>query len=244
MLDEFGKPTPYEKVLVGTLPDGTVAEKNCMDWTSTDPAGNVAAGYSNAGNERWTSWLTYFCNRETPIYCLGTDVQLGLPAPGATGRAAFASAGQFKPDGGLAGADGLCQGEAAWASLTGTFKALLATSAASAMSRFSEGADWVRPDGIPVWESAADARGGATPLAPILVQADGTRSASEFAWAGAPSTTDVAQFSCEDWSSALLTKNGSTATLYYVAEDWFGAGFSENCNRSADKDIRVICLQD
>jgi hypothetical protein len=62
---------------------------------------------------------------------------------------AFVSAGYYYPSNGMGGADTICTSEAAAAGLPGTYRAFLATTQASGMSRFGEGgAPWVRVDGV------------------------------------------------------------------------------------------------
>ena len=244
-LDEFGSPgASTSGVSVGTNADGTVADQNCLDWTVKGPTDHVTSGYSFAGNAKWTSGGLGQCNLESPIYCLGVDYDGGIPVAPVSGRVAFATAGRFTPDGGLTGADALCQSEAVAASLPGTYKALLGTTSASPISRFSTaGATWVRVDGLPVWDSAADAAAGEPPLAPFLVQADGGRATSGWAWAGSQSLVAPGTLTCQDWTTILASEQAHGASTFYAYLGWIGLG-PVTCDRTVAFDARLICLQE
>ncbi|HEY8073556.1 MAG TPA: hypothetical protein VIF62_05595, partial [Labilithrix sp.] len=165
----------------GTQSDGTVGDVNltCADWTDdgTDAGGPGIGhvGRASAGGGEWTGSSNASCSGSARLYCFQTDFSKALaPLPPPAGRVAFVTAGKFDTSTGLTGADTLCQGEAVLASLAGTFKAFLATSAASAVSRFdTSGTPWSRPDGVRVVAVAADLAAGQL-TAPIDVGADKT----------------------------------------------------------------------
>jgi hypothetical protein len=101
-------------------------------------------------------------------------VQLVDVAPVA-GRLAFVTAGRWGGGRGLAAFDAMCAAEAAAAGIAGTFEAAVATTHASAVSRFDlDGPAWVRPDGVAIVASARDVGVRKPLLAPIALHADGT----------------------------------------------------------------------
>ncbi|HTV22606.1 MAG TPA: hypothetical protein VMG12_28150 [Polyangiaceae bacterium] len=161
-LDEFGTNVgSTRKVWTGTGRDLRVeAGSNCNDWTAeTAPDGGIVAGrFGDAalGGKSFTTVTTARCDDRASLYCFEVGKTLRMTPQRTDGRAAFASSGRFALDGGVAGADSLCQNDAAFAGLSGSFKALLSTSTASAASRFDlTGAPWVRLDGVPLAPTAA-----------------------------------------------------------------------------------------
>ncbi len=76
----------------------------------------------------------------------------------------------------------MCATEASAAGLVGTFRALLATVSASAVSRFdATGARWVRIDGIPIVGTAAELATSRL-SAPITVHANGSYVSARSNW--------------------------------------------------------------
>ena len=126
----------------------------------------------------------------------------------------------------LAGADALCADEAAAAGLGGKFLALLATSTASAASRFADldGAVWVRLDGVPLnraGESPFD-EGGL--LAPLNVDSTGTYNLSGYVTVGAHGPRALALpalTGCRDWTSVACTDVVLSVGDPSILGDWF-----------------------
>jgi len=143
-------------VLTATAASGTVAASGtCSDWTST--AGNTLLGRASGGTTIWTEYTQTSCNSPMRLYCFGVSETNAVHAAPVAGRIAFVVA-LWPPSGGLAGADASCTADATAAGLPGSFRALLATTTATAVSRFSDGTPWVRPDGIPVAANLAQLR--------------------------------------------------------------------------------------
>jgi hypothetical protein len=231
----------------GTRNDGVVDRAaNCSDWTSTADT-NVLIGLPDSGAGGWSGGAGASCGSQYALLCFGTDATRAVaPAPSA-GRRAFVSAGLRNGGVGLAALDALCASEAAAAGLGGTFKALVATTTASAVSRFDlQGAPWVRTDGVPVVAGAADLATG-TFVAPIEVLADGASHATSLtmqgrlAWTGAsgPTWAGAATTTCEDWTSAAATSTGiaGSYTSSYAQSPFGTAG------RDCSVAQRVYCLQ-
>lgn len=214
-------------ISTGTQPDGTAAigaadKANCSGWSNTGD--RAAAGWPYMGSVRWTSGGLGSCGMQH-IYCLGVDFDSGYTVTPVAGRLAFLSAATFTPDAGLAAADAQCQGEADTKGKPGTFHALLASKSASAISRFdTDGSTWVRPDGIPVFASAADIAAGQLPLAPINVRLDGSYGGNTLVWTGATSATTTSSDQCDDWGDATTAFKGYTGSSDEVSAGWFRGG--------------------
>jgi hypothetical protein len=189
-------------IVTGTAFDGTHAMTTCGDWTTTSAMMRV--GNANSTGRIWTDWFDGGnCLGLVGFYCFGTSRSTQLSVPPTPGRLAFVSTTTWMSGGGLASADAFCQADATNAGRTGTFKALLATSTASAASRFdTSGAPWVRADGIPL------AKPGVSPfdelVAPINVHLDGSYLPQAWAATGAtsPTTMGATSRNCNDWTSS------------------------------------------
>ena len=146
-------------VHTATGPDGLLPSNSttCGDYTTALAADGIRAGDTSSVGGAFTTYGSGFCSNPQPIYCFGVDRAATVTiTPPATFRRAFTTNAVFTPGGGLAAADALCNSEASTASLPGTYRALLATTTASAASRFStSGAPWGRPDGVLLAPTAA-----------------------------------------------------------------------------------------
>jgi hypothetical protein len=192
----------HSPVATGTALDGTKTTSTCTDWSSTTTM--VRIGNAQNAGQTWTDWFdgdAAFCANLERLLCFGTDRNTPLTVARSTGRLAFVTAGAWAPGGGIATADAFCQTEANAASRSGTFKALLATTTASAASRMNmSGSAWVRADGMPL------AAPGATPFdglqTPINVRADGSYTGGNWVAIGAASLTQnaTANKNCNDWN--------------------------------------------
>lgn len=218
---------------------GQASTRTCDDWTSEEEGENGGGGFPHyAGNYGWTQRFAGQCSAERNIYCLGIDYENPLPKQNASGRAAFVSKAFFQPDGGLAGADEICQEEADEAGLQGNFKALLATSTQSAISRFSlAGPTWVRTDGLPLWDTAEDAEDPSF-LLPLVTDAEGDPAdlGVQRVWLGATGLDVVGTHTCDDWSS--LEATGRTRAPYDVRHN---QGWNDPCTLET---AHVVCLEE
>jgi hypothetical protein len=122
-----------------------------------------------------------------------------------------------------------------------SFVALMATSSASAASRLSaSGANWVRPDGLPLATSAASFLAGQILLTPSL-HADGTLAAiGSTTWAGAGGidASGTSASTCDDWTSASSSLGAPYGIPQWVNSDWFGGG-SGTCG----EELGVYCFE-
>src|SRR5262249_24823251 len=146
----------FVPVATGTNNQGNHTPDTAGDWTST--SAQYTTGDAVATTRDWTIKFSTDATQPAHLYCFGTDFNqpLVLASP-TTKRLAFVSSATFAAAGGAAAADAHCQNEAQTASLSGSYRALLATTTASATdaSRFDlTGAPWVRLDGTP-WVATA-----------------------------------------------------------------------------------------
>jgi hypothetical protein len=175
--------------------------------------------------------VTSGCARDDfHLFCFGADHDTPVTAEPKTGRRAFISVDNLAPGAGIAGADALCDAEAAAQGWTtgGTYKAPLATESESALSRMDvQGIAWVRVDGLPLVAEAADLGSGEL-LVPLMQQADGTYiHASIGVWAGADglSSTGVGT-SCSSWTTDVGT---GIWTFNTTAGEFFNSTYSQPC---------------
>jgi hypothetical protein len=250
-VNEQGQPAPNFFVYTGANVDGTIVtnpQSNCSDFTSNASAALGNGGASTGGTWVWTSGLAQYCSGSYPVYCFGTDLSNPVTFTPATGRHAFLSKGLFSPSSNVPVADALCQSEAMSAGLANPthFLAMLATTTTTAASRFNlSGANWVRPDGIPITSTPTDIE--RTLLAGISVHADGTYAANATltgAYApppiagGATSTTALgtAASTCSDYS----TSAGNNLAIGWAGytSSWFN--FSES---ACSIPLSVFCFE-
>ncbi|HTJ44209.1 MAG TPA: InlB B-repeat-containing protein [Kofleriaceae bacterium] len=246
-LDEFGNDLGLVSVITGTTANGTLynGDTTCSNWTSS-AAGSSAGGYSTAGSSMFTIYTYPSCTGGAHLYCFQTDKSAPLPVPHPQGRLSFVSNAAWIPGGGLASADALCQSDATAAGKSGTFLAALATSSASAASRFDlGGAPWVRADGPALAATAASLLTGTYLDVAFDVNAAGNFSfgnygvwngSTSFASAGTKSTT------CNDWTDGTAGANGSSGVAgdTRVAATWAGGTPGPTCNSTY---LHIMCLE-
>ena len=149
------------------------------------------------------------------------------------------------PAGSIGNADSACQSEALAAGLVNSsrFRAFLATTSASAMSRFDlTGTAWVRTDGVQVAATPGDLATD-NMLAPVTVQADGATYAGPYArvWGGATSATvaGTTAETCSNWSAT----SGATGTSGIVGYGNAGQFYWNSNWACTDRSLRVLCLE-
>jgi hypothetical protein len=231
---------PFGSTMTGSelgrlaISSGSSVPNNCGDFGST--SGYVTWGNSNGVGATAITANAQACNAdyEYTMYCFSTNLTqaLSIPAPPANARLAFESKAMWVPNGGLSGADGLCQREACQAGLTGssnctsslgtsrTFRAWLSTTSASARSRFSAtGGDYYRLDNVRWMAASALSAPDATPVVTttgLNVAADGTfptaANTMTVVWTGDDRTR-----TCNNWSS-----NANTALAEFGSDAFTG----------------------
>jgi hypothetical protein len=226
-----------ELVMTGTLSGKYDSFSGNCDGL-TNPGGNTGAGIANATGQLWSYGQSSTDCAMSRVYCFGIDRIARAPTPIASaGRRAFLSA-PFVLNSGRDGADAKCQSEAIAAGLGGTFLALLATSTASASSRYdATAAPWVRLDGIPIATTAAEFLTN-QPSIPLNLTTAGKYLGFAFlAWTGADNPQLVATSSCNDWTSTNIALSSMTANPDSPNE-WFRGG-ATSCGFSGS----VYCLE-
>jgi hypothetical protein len=244
-LDETGADSEesYPLVFTGTEADGTFYTggryDHCADWTSTDTGRLFRSGTPSGGPLLWTAGGGADCGARARLYCFGTDNAVDHEHEPATGRLAFVSEAELVPGGGLDAADALCQSEAEASGFAGEFAALLATSSASAASRFADGEPWVRPDGAAIAARAASLLRGDQLASPIAQQADGKYVSALGVWTGASDvvTAPGIDTHCNDWTSTA--GDGNTGMAAYTGQGYFDVGTAP-CSATY---LHVYCLQ-
>jgi hypothetical protein len=234
--------------LTATSPNGTrnAGSSTCGDWTAT-PAENVSRGLTEGMGSLWTTFTSSSCTNPARLYCFGIDrAATVVPAPPPSYRRAFTSSAAWVVGGGLASADALCNSEASSAGLPGTYRAVLATTTATAASRFNAAAGsapWGRPDGVLLQPTAAElfteTLWDSSPN-PTANLSDYTGNNGN--WFGATTLTSAgtSATTCANWTSTTGTagvrgRTGSTDTSML-----FSHSSDSACNATF---IRVTCLQ-
>jgi hypothetical protein len=186
----------------------------------------------------WTSDGRHDCTVGQRLYCFGVDrVTEVAPLPVA-GRRAFLSAPQFAPASGLAAADALCALEASGASLGGTFRALLGTPGASAMSRFDVGgANWVRLDGLPIADSIAAFAAAQWSTTLNVTAFKGYAGDHVATGGGLPMQTPDLTATCDDWTNASVSHRAGRARNS-------GIGGFDSTGRTCSENVAVYCLEE
>jgi hypothetical protein len=198
----------------------------------TDPMGSVSIGRPYDTSATWHLAAAISCMSPMHLYCFGVSLDVPLVVTPAAGRRAFVTLSSFTPTGGIAAADALCDQDGA--ASPGTYHALLATSTAGAIApgRFSlTGANWVRPDGIPVAASPQAFAEGRW-VTSLGVYADGAHvGGNTVTFTGVPdpaaSLTAPGSNSCSDWTAS----GGSGATV----------GLADASDKTAVDNFTSVC---
>jgi hypothetical protein len=223
-------------VATGTKIDGSTDSDNCGDYS--DPNLFIETGSHGQTTNDFTAGAEKACSDPFRLYCFGVDRSEPLVVTPAEGRLAFMSLAPLTMAGGIEEADAICAGEASTAGISGTFKAYMATSTASAASRFDlNGPTWVRIDGIAMADTALDFASGNL-HAPLNVSATLTYSTGR-AWTGADDPFVVGSLgsTCQDWTDPLET---STAGRSNSTTSFFKSSSAIDCVDNNE----LYCLQE
>lgn len=239
-LDETGADVGSVSVWTGTEEDGTAAAATCTNWTVTSGSGRI--GSSQGGAAAWTDLASSpSCGQSNRLYCFGIDKTTTEVTPTVTnGKLAFISNGTINPSNGtgIAGADTMCNTEAV--SLPGSYKALLASTTASAISRFTPGNVYVRRDGTRVGDYDTLAAGGSLESG-IWQRPTGLylESFSDVVWTGAatPSAVGTNVSTCGNFASN--PGNGTFGRGPLADATWWSASTG-----SCAQGHHVYCLQE
>jgi len=244
-VDEHGNPiSGTTTVWTGTDRDGTVAAGTCVNWTSVLTTDAGLTGRTEGGPVSWTARGNSGCGATRRLYCFQTDFSAALAPIPTSGKLAFYSVGGLTPapGAGITAADTLCMNEATAAGLSGTYQALLATTTATAISRFGAASTsiYVRPDGIVIAPGATLASGNSLESG-IWQHADGTYAANSNAWTGAtsPSVVGTAASTCDDWQATTST-SGIGGAVTFADAMWWNAFTNGDCTQP----FKVYCLEE
>lgn len=246
-LDERGdEVSGTDFVGTGTNSDGSIGG-HCSDWTDDGRHGSsLSIGRPSAGTFFWSGESTG-CATAVRLYCFSIGLNTPLVPAVVPGRVAFVSSGYHLLGGGIEAADAACQSEASGSGISGTFRALLATTTATAASRFStSGPVWVRRDGVPLAESAEKMFDGTALLTSFSLQGDGTYVGNYAVWSGAsgPQVLGTSDETCADWTSTSTAndspggykgRTGMTDATYFAMDTW------PYCGQDG---VKLHCLQE
>ncbi len=244
--DENGNIVDDEKVWTNTLGTGLRGPgAACSDWTTSSiSVFSSPEGYTSGGPRAWSQYdslgFVTACSVPKRLYCLGTATN-GAPFPiGLPGKIAFVSSVGLTPGaGGVTSLDNRCVLDASNASLSGTFKALVATTSTAASTKLDMGADYLSRAGGYLGRgsdiAAGRVRAGAWATAAGVI----VGLSNEETWSGASLVTGVGSTdsTCADWTST----SGSLALSGLVNLGSTGWWRSQTglCNRA----LRVYCFQ-
>jgi hypothetical protein len=220
-------------VATGSTATGDPSGNDCDGYTS--PSGTVDVGYADGGTVQWTAATDPppDCSTEVHLYCFQTDHKADVPAHPRTGRVAFVSH-IFTMGNNIGDADAWCQGESSAHGLGSNFQALLSTSTASALSRFTLSGPWSRIDGIVLTDDFLVAK------APLDVQVDGSYISTPV-WSGSlDASAQGDTMTCADWSDNTGGANGLVGEAGRSTNVSFGRSGSLPCNSPAE----VFCLEE
>jgi uncharacterized repeat protein (TIGR02543 family) len=252
-LDETGTDVGTNTAMTATNSNGmywnTPAYQSCSDWTSaTTAAPGMVGGPAQANAGSFTNQYGFMCNHSQRLYCFGTDNQAVVAPPVVTRRIAFTSTTSWTPSGGLAAADAVCQGDATAAGLSGTFKAVLATSTASAISRFNtSGSPWGRRDYTLITPLASALASGSLGYLDASPNGNAANTlwfpASVQFWIGAPNLTSNGSSSqtCDNWNPSAGSTGRTGSSGWTKVSDWLGGSSSLACTSTT---TRLLCFQE
>jgi hypothetical protein len=244
-IDESGDDVGDVRVMTGMAPGGEVSiasgDTSCEGWTS-EGSGTYESTSSALMGSGFTSFGSDGCGTAAPLYCVGIGRNVHVAPTPAVGRFAFTS-WNVQIGNGLAALDAVCQSHAQEVGLPGTYLALLATTTASAASRFDlNGLPWVRPDGIRIAASAAALfQSSLLDSAPNQSAIGFEYHTNEVNWFGATSLTAVGSVdtTCNDWLSRTGTASGGRSGMSAIA-----ALIAFDASNPCDFDFGVVtCLQ-
>jgi hypothetical protein len=198
----------------GTTEAGGSLPENCNSWSSGSSATAASVGATRSTNGDAFDASATDCSNAHPIACFEIDHGVAPTIPTITsGRFAFVTRDTWTPGLGVFDADMFCKTQAGLANLPGTYRALLATTGATASSRVPTAGPWRRPDMVPITTVALDA----LPLA-VPINRDQATNPIEgqhpVVWLGAGALGGLSSTNtCSDWTSTTVGGMGVTITI-------------------------------
>ncbi|MDB4954192.1 MAG: Flagellar hook-length control protein FliK [Myxococcales bacterium] len=244
-LDETGADVGQQTITTATR-NGLLSATGttCGDWTLADMQ-FVDVGDSSAATQAFAfTGNVARCATLRRFYCFGIDRSNPIVVSAQAGRKAFVSQGGLDGTNGPAAADAMCASEALAAGRTGSFKALMATTTATAASRFSTAlGPWSRFDGVLLSDTAAELFTAPYWHTALSVDAQGGGFyASSGVWTGAatPTALGTNASTCNNWSTPSSAATGLTgATDDSKTSRSFAFG-----NGQCSQTYRAYCLEE
>ncbi len=216
-LDEHGTEVLDGKVLSGISPTADLSY-TCFSWTSTSTGSYAFPGNTSSGPVKWLySFPAENCSAQLRLYCFMKTLTVALSSTVTAGKKIYLSNSNFSPGGGLSAADALCDAQKPLGT-TGTGKALLATTSASASSRLHQ-LSYVRPDGQLVGTGNEISLGNVH--TGIWQRGDGSYVYGS-AWSGTEFVNQTAATAnnCHDWTSAMMSDTALIGDAHSVTTWW------------------------
>lgn len=245
-MDETGAPVAAPALLWSGITSAATIGRTCHAWDGTE---TMTVGHAHG--MRLVDQEELPCDPELGLHllCLETryDAFVAPPPLPDDARLVFVSSFSMLPASrdGLAQADTICEDEASRHGLPGTYRAMLATDAASMASRFAVRPDPIyRVDGVSVTPDLGSLFSGVVPGAPIAIRANGAVASWGTVWTGSaqPLEPGASDDVCLDPTRGPWNARGPTTGLVGDALDlsrWLGHERIV-CGRAAS----VYCLQE
>lgn len=230
-------------IISGLQPGGALPRPAdvCNDFASS--SGTMVAGSSGLGGIAWyhdEGRPPLGCTEEGYVICFAPGSPVRVLPPYQDRRLAFLSQ-PWIPAGGVTSADAFCQAQAIAAGLSGTYRALLASTGGSAINRFvvPSGRGWRTVTGVrlePPWGATSS-----FPVTPYLnatadggiVLSTGDASTGTLVWSDEASTSDLD--TCLSWAG------GASRTGRVRRPEGPGPSTTRVSCGTAQ---RLVCLQD
>lgn len=243
-LDEFGRKVGGdESVWTGTAPDGGVGPRTCENWTRGFNDGGTAdgmeRGIANGGPAHWTMRDgSHTCgNTTTRVFCFENKSSANTIGAGTVpfgGLRVFRTPPVSMPSG-VTGADNVCQTTASSSGLTGTYKAMIATTTTAASNVIVDGNTYYRVDGSLVGTSAQLKANPIAMVSGFWAHANGTPVVPGGSvdvvptWTGATSilTTTTLSQNCSNWTAS--TGSSLLGWALTSAPNFFNSYGAQSC---------------
>jgi hypothetical protein len=232
-LDQFGKRRSFGYgVLTGTKADLS-AGLTCSDWTTNN--GQYTMGDVWAGAGKWIENNSYPCSSPYFYYCAMKTITTSVSIVPGVGNRIYLSESTLTPGGGRSAADAACSATKP-NGVTGSVKALLATTTQAPSAVLKSATNYYRPDGLFV-ATGADLAAGNTLTSGIWQTASGTY-VSDTIWSSTKLPNEIPTAStCTDWTST--SGNGGVGNANTSQQQFWFSVATDSCAAAH----RVICVE-
>ena len=211
----------------------------CQSWTTNANNRYLFPGNTSSGPLRWIySFSDHNCSDVFHVYCFMKTRTVALTPATSTGKKIYLTTNPFFPGGGIAGANAQCDAYKPMGT-SGTGKALLATTTASAASLL-HAVNYVRPDGLLVGSGAELSLG--IVHTGIWQRGDGGYVFGS-AWSGTEFMTQTASANnnCNDWTSSAMGDDGLIGDDHSVTTWWSNTAFDPG---ACSTGLRIRCFEE